>query len=175
MTSKVMLLNSNFQFLDFINWQKAVTLIFQNKAEAVKESDHVITAAGGFQMKCPTVIRIMKTVKMIYKNEVTYSKRSVFIRDNVTCQYCGKKLKLNGLLKEKPTLDHVFPRALGGRSTWENSVTACTECNWKKADMTLQKSGMKLKSEPRCPTVAEFLNAKMKLLNVQSILDNLWT
>ena len=41
----------------------------------------------------------------------------MFLRDRFTCQYCGSRDDL--------TFDHVMPRSRGGRTTWENVVTAC--------------------------------------------------
>lgn len=32
------------------------------------------------------------------------------------------------------TIDHVLPRALGGREAWYNEVAACRACNAAKAD-----------------------------------------
>ncbi len=40
------------------------------------------------------------------------------------CYYCGRKVP-----KEELTMDHKIPLALGGRSTRENIVPACKECN----------------------------------------------
>ena len=33
---------------------------------------------------------------------------------------------------DKLSLDHVVPRARGGKLVWTNTVTACFECNFKK-------------------------------------------
>jgi len=43
------------------------------------------------------------------------------------CYYCG------GLFKPKDlTMDHIVPLARGGRSTKENLVTCCKNCNNRK-------------------------------------------
>ena len=43
------------------------------------------------------------------------------------CYYCG------GLFKPKDlTMDHIVPLARGGRSTKENLVACCKDCNNKK-------------------------------------------
>ena len=47
---------------------------------------------------------------------------------------------------KKLTLDHVFPRHLGGKHEWENLVTSCSDCNQKKAGKTLENSSMTLLS-----------------------------
>lgn len=56
----------------------------------------------------------------------------VFVRDDFTCQYCGKR---GGRLE----CDHIFPRSKGGLSTLDNLQTACRPCN--------QSKGAKLLSE----------------------------
>jgi 5-methylcytosine-specific restriction protein A len=43
------------------------------------------------------------------------------------CYYCGGLFKPMDL-----TMDHIVPLARGGRSTKDNLVTCCKECNNKK-------------------------------------------
>lgn len=53
----------------------------------------------------------------------------IFKRDNFRCVYCGA-----GVLAGRPLhIDHVKPVALGGKSTPENLVTACLDCNGGKS------------------------------------------
>jgi 5-methylcytosine-specific restriction enzyme A len=44
-----------------------------------------------------------------------------------TCWYCGQKVGYDNL-----TMDHVIPLSRGGRSTKDNLVPSCKECNNKK-------------------------------------------
>lgn len=44
-----------------------------------------------------------------------------------TCYYCGRKVGYASL-----TMDHVIPLARGGRSTKDNLVPCCKECNTRK-------------------------------------------
>lgn len=55
------------------------------------------------------------------------------------CQYTGESLPPNQL-----TVDHVIPRSRGGKSTWENCVTASLAVNAAKADRTPEEAGLKL-------------------------------
>jgi hypothetical protein len=48
-------------------------------------------------------------------------------------------------------LDHVVPRALGGKTTWDNIVTSCFRCNLSKGCKTLEQSGLKLLKRPTKP------------------------
>lgn len=47
-----------------------------------------------------------------------------------TCYYCRKKVGFKGL-----TMDHLVPLARGGRSTKDNLVPCCKECNNRKKSM----------------------------------------
>ena len=47
------------------------------------------------------------------------------------------------------TVDHIVPKALGGKSTWTNCVCACKICNWKKDDKPLEDTNLRLRKEPR--------------------------
>jgi 5-methylcytosine-specific restriction endonuclease McrA len=44
-----------------------------------------------------------------------------------TCYYCTKPFKPQDF-----TMDHIVPLARGGRSTKDNLVACCKECNTKK-------------------------------------------
>ena len=46
------------------------------------------------------------------------------------CYYCGKKVVFKNI-----TMDHLVPIARGGRSTKDNLVPACKDCNNKKKSM----------------------------------------
>jgi 5-methylcytosine-specific restriction endonuclease McrA len=59
------------------------------------------------------------------------------------------------------TLDHVYPKRLGGEHSWENLVTACSACNHRKGGRTLEQAGMNLKSVPIEPSPsAEYIFAR---------------
>ena len=49
-----------------------------------------------------------------------FTRFNLFLRDGFSCQYCGAPDDL--------TFDHVIPRSRGGRTTWMNVVTACSDC-----------------------------------------------
>lgn len=46
------------------------------------------------------------------------------------CYYCHRKFPYKEL-----TMDHLVPLARGGRSTKDNLVPACKDCNTKKKNM----------------------------------------
>ena len=46
------------------------------------------------------------------------------------CHFCGRKVPFKEL-----TMDHLLPLACGGRSTKDNLVPCCKQCNNKKKSM----------------------------------------
>lgn len=59
----------------------------------------------------------------------------IYIRDNFTCQYCGFKPKDARDVYSTLTLDHWFPRDLGGSHDNDNLLTCCPECNVLKGNL----------------------------------------
>lgn len=58
----------------------------------------------------------------------------ILLRDNFTCQYCGRKSP--EVILE---VDHIFPRAKGGELlNKDNLITACFECNRGKGDCLIK-------------------------------------
>jgi hypothetical protein len=89
----------------------------------------------------------------------------LFKRDRNMCLYCGDYLYSCEL-----TRDHVVPVSKGGSDTWGNVVTACRECNQRKADKSLkviEAMGMGLLAVPYVPNRAEGL-----LLSNREILQD---
>ena len=76
-----------------------------------------------------------------------FSRRNLVLRDQSTCQFCGKKFPVREL-----TMDHIIPKSKGGKAIWSNIVCACVSCNNRKADKSLKDSGMKLIRRPVAPT-----------------------
>jgi 5-methylcytosine-specific restriction endonuclease McrA len=96
-------------------------------------------------LRIPTVIRLTRYDKLP-QAKIKYNRRTIYRRDNNTCQYCGARPGTKEL-----SLDHVIPRAQGGKTVWENIVVACTDCNARKADRTPAQAGMKLLRQPKKP------------------------
>lgn len=63
----------------------------------------------------------------------------IYERDKYTCRYCNKHLS-----KGELSLDHIVPRAKGGKHNIENLVTACPQCQWKKGYKLLDDIEMNL-------------------------------
>jgi hypothetical protein len=55
-------------------------------------------------------------------------------------------------------MDHLAPKRLGGKSTWENLVCCCKKCNGKKGDKSLEQANMTLLKQPRRPRYVPFIS-----------------
>jgi 5-methylcytosine-specific restriction endonuclease McrA len=148
---RVLVLNSSWYPIAQCDWQHAFKLIIQGKAKAIEYYDRwVKTPSQEYQM--PAVIHLIG-YGTIPRRRMGYSKYVVFERDKFACQYCKKKVKVHGLsaAPDTATIDHVTPRARGGKTTFENTVTACVACNTRKSNKTPEQVGLKLQSKPKRP------------------------
>lgn len=145
-----LLLNFDYSPMKVIPWTKAVHMWFSDKVEIVEEYNDFDLKSVSFIMKCPAVVRLLKYVKRTNRR-VKFSRVNVFGRDQFTCQYCSKTPGTQSL-----TYDHVLPRAQGGKTVWENIVTACLKCNSKKGNRTPEVAGMKLRKRPIRPKERPF-------------------
>jgi 5-methylcytosine-specific restriction endonuclease McrA len=91
------------------------------------------------------------------------------IRDKFKCVYCG-----GGEIDGRFTIDHVLPKALGGKSSFENCVTACKPCNNKKGHKSCEHAKMWPKAHLVAPTISEFLRMRMETLGLSDILKELF-
>jgi len=74
------------------------------------------------------------------------TKDAIRKRDGGVCQYSGKVISW-----KDGNIDHVIPRALGGKNTFENMVWCHKDINSKKADRTPEQAGLKLTRKPSAP------------------------
>ena len=139
----VLLLNQNYQPLNICTARRAISLMGLGKAEPIINSSRNIRSATA-SLPLPSVIRLYYMVKIPTTNR-RLSRQALFFRDKFTCQHCSKKTR-------QLTIDHVIPRSKGGLHVWENVVSACADCNHKKAGLTLRESELKLKASPKSPS-----------------------
>jgi 5-methylcytosine-specific restriction endonuclease McrA len=142
--ARTLLLNSTYEPLRVIAWQRAVTMLYLGKVEVVESYETVLRALA-VTLRMPSVIRLRRFVRR-RRVRIALSRRNVFFRDGHQCQYCGTNLPLREL-----TCDHVTPRSQGGGSSWENLVTACGPCNRRKGGRTPEQARMELYRKPGPP------------------------
>ena len=126
------------------------------KVEVIEEYDDEVRTVS-LSIKRPSVVRLVKYVRS-NERKLKFCRRNIYLRDKHVCQYCGKKFK-----PAKLTYDHVVPKALGGKTSWDNVVTACNDCNQKKGDRIPRQAGMSLMKKPRKPEFLPFLNINVRL------------
>jgi 5-methylcytosine-specific restriction endonuclease McrA len=127
-----------------LRWQDAVRLIYTEAATVVAEYGEDLRSPS-VVWKMPAVIRLRRT-HAGKKKGIKFSRFNVYARDGFRCQYCGERRRMREL-----TYDHVVPRCRGGRTVWENIVTACRPCNNKKGRMTCDEAGMFPLADPVRP------------------------
>ena len=135
-----LVLNADFRPLSYYplslcSWQDTVKSVFLNRVSVIEHYDQSVSSPT-ISFKLPSVIAL-KDYVMPQRNPA-FTRFNVFLRDNFTCQYCANKFPANDL-----TFDHLVPRCLHGKTTWQNVVSACTTCNLKKGRKLLQNTGMK--------------------------------
>lgn len=75
------------------------------------------------------------------------------MKGNTVCYYCGQTIE-----EWQMTLDHIYPRDLGGPTIIDNLVPCCKECNSEKNNFTLQQyqEMLKIKQKQNEKKVEEF-------------------
>jgi 5-methylcytosine-specific restriction endonuclease McrA len=168
LNSAVLVLNRSYLPIHVTSAKRAFALIYQGIARAVDEQyqtfdfeswrelgaardcDCVGTPSGS--LRVPRVI-VLVAFDRVPKRHVRFSRLNIFARDSFMCQYCGRRT-----VRSELNLDHVVPRALGGRSTWENVVCSCVECNRRKGGRTPEQAGLRLRRLPTRPRWTPLMN-----------------
>jgi 5-methylcytosine-specific restriction endonuclease McrA len=165
----VLILNADYRPISYYplsvqSMKKVLKAVFKKKLNILEEYDETINIGG-------TTIHLPKTAilkKYIHTHQTPkFSRYNVYLRDKFTCQYCGKRFPSTEL-----TFDHVLPRYKGGKTDWNNIITACKCCNGKKGCKDAKGKYVPL-SIPHVPSNAELLrNLKDLQLDVGSQLKN---
>lgn len=142
---KVLLLNSQDEPLNICSWKRALVLIIKGKAQYAQLLNDIEDLIYVDNTVIPKVIKLTYNLA-VPEMELPFCRENILVRDDYTCQYCGKKLPGHEL-----TLDHVYPKSRFGPDIWENIVACCKECNQKKADRTPKEAKMKLIRRPYRP------------------------
>lgn len=155
--SDTLLLNADgapvsFLPLSVINWQEAIKYMVLDKATVLSFYDNWTVHSATWETQVPSVLILKEYMKP--KMSVRFSKGNVFLRDGYHCAYCNAFLQ-----KKDCTLDHVLPSSHGGKTTFENCVTACGTCNASKGN----NKKIRPKFKPHKPDFYELVNKRKKL------------
>lgn len=154
--NQCLVLNADYTVLTIVDWKKAFIWYYKyNNTNYNIEiidfyKDDCIYGVQNKKYPIPAVAKIKKYYKCSNQN-VNFSRKNIFVRDNYTCQYCGVEKTIASL-----TYDHVIPKSMwnyhnGSPTTWTNIVTACTECNRKKGNRTPKQANMPILNAPYKP------------------------
>jgi 5-methylcytosine-specific restriction endonuclease McrA len=130
--------------LSLWSWQDTIKAVFLERVNIVAEYDRVVRSVD-FEMRVPSVVSLKTYVKPT--RNPAFTRFNVFLRDRFECQYCTSRDDL--------TFDHLVPRSRGGRTTWENVVTACAPCNLLKGGRMPDRAVMYPRTPPHRPSVNE--------------------
>jgi 5-methylcytosine-specific restriction endonuclease McrA len=149
----VLLLNITYEPIGVIAVRRAVNLLLSDKAEVVEVAPGRMVRSPSRSEPCPSVLRLRRYVNVPQRG-AAWSRRGVLIRDQFTCQYCGKRMAAR-----EATIDHIVPqwqcRTRGARPhTWVNTVACCDRCQTRKGGRSMHEAGMRFHRsgfEPRTP------------------------
>lgn len=120
-----------------VSWREWIQLPVREQDESIRTPHRII--------RVPTVVVLGSFAGMPLR-KLKLSFEGIWIRDNGTCQYTGRKLR-----KHEGNIDHIVPRSRGGEHRWENCVLSSVEVNSRKADKLPQEAGLKLQRAPKAP------------------------
>lgn len=151
MSKQVLVLNGDYQPLSkfplsVIGMKKVIKSLLKNRVNVVKEYDETIKLNNEI-IHLPKIVVLNRYIQI--NHTPRFSRQNVYLRDNYTCQYCGRKFKYDDL-----TYDHIIPQCKGGKTTWDNITTCCKECNHKKGSKSMEEAHMKLLSKPFIPSIS---------------------
>lgn len=165
LNTAVLILNRHYQPVHVTSVRRGFSLLYQGIAKAVDEQFRIYEFAGWAELSAAnhdsisTVSRPIRVPRVLVlsafehlpRSRVRFSRLNIYSRDQDTCQYCGRRLSRSEL-----NLDHVLPRSQGGKTSWENVVCSCVECNLAKGGRTPEQAGMKLLKRPTRPRWTPF-------------------
>ena len=152
-----LILNADYRPLSYFPlslwpWQDAIKAVYLKRVNVAAEYEEVVRSEK-LTLPLPSVIVLKNYV--VPTKAVPFTRATLFLRDEFTCQYCGYKGK-------DLTFDHVVPKSRGGKTRWDNVVAACQSCNLRKAAKTTSQAGFKLKKVPTKPSPEVLLNKGKK-------------
>ncbi len=141
---QTLVLDIGYQPVSRVPWETAIVWALERVVEVIDEYPDRYIRTPSWSVRMPSVVRFVRATPR--KKAIKFSRHNVYARDGGRCQYCGQRVR-----RDEFTYEHVVPRVLGGKTSWENVVVACVRCNQKKAGRTPAQAGMRLLSTPVKP------------------------
>lgn len=161
LSSNVLVLNRSFMPIHITSVRRALCLLYRGLAKVVDRQYELFDFESWAALSVAVheekigmingAIRVPRVILLHFydrlpRRPVKFSRLNIYLRDENTCQYCGKRYSRSEL-----NLDHIVPVSLGGKTDWENVVCSCTRCNIKKGGRLPDAAGMTLLKKPTKP------------------------
>ena len=194
MGCNVLVLNRNYLAVRVVDVRRAFSLLFRQMAEVIHIESGRYTSYDfsewcelsqlalefepdahdwihtiRLEIAVPRIIRLA-VYDRLPQQTVKFNRRNIYARDGNHCQYCGKRFPTTEL-----SLDHIIPRSIGGKTSWENIVCACLKCNIRKGGRTPDQAGMRLIAVPKKPRRNPVITVKLadgRYASWKAFLDN---
>ena len=155
-----MVTNKSWIAIGITSVRNAIIMLCTDRAEVIdpvtyetftlekwcSEGESATTIRSAYlKIPVPQIVKL-NSFNKVPTMKLPYNRENLYKRDKNTCQYCGERPGRKNL-----SIDHVVPRAKGGRSNWENCVLSCLKCNNKKGNCTPKEAGMTLIRNPKAP------------------------
>ncbi|MBN8530263.1 MAG: HNH endonuclease [Alphaproteobacteria bacterium] len=151
--------------LSLLSWQDAIKALLMGRVQVVSEYDTSVRSPS-VELKIPSIVSLKRYIPSD-QSKPAFTRFNIFLRDRFSCQYCGDSFEYRTL-----TLDHVLPKSKGGKTTWENVVTACRSCNIQKGDKIPGKNFMRPLQKPVMPTSYELQKLSQEM--ARTSLPDCW-
>lgn len=164
LSERALVLNRSWTAITTTSVRHALVLAYRQVAQIIcpdtyrayefEDWAELSLAAGGDAVVTTPVLKIRVPEIIVLtryagfpRRGVSFSRRNIYRRDGYMCQYCGARPG-----SELLSIDHIVPRSRGGKSSWENCALACLSCNKRKANRSLEESGLVLRRPPFRPS-----------------------
>ncbi len=147
----VLVLNRYYMSVRVVDVRRAMTLLYRGCAEVITIEDeqycsydfeswcelsllHAMEKQEGEdflrtphqEVQVPRIVRLV-LYDRVPKSSVRFNRKNYLRATGIVANTVGKTRPMSQL-----SLDHVLPRSQGGKTTWENVVCSCMNCNSRR-------------------------------------------
>lgn len=128
--NRALLLNLDHTPLGVVPDRRAVKMYLYGKADVIEYSGRTFHSES-MTVLVPSIMVVKNWVDLpATQRSIMLIPKNVCARDDHECAYCGG---------HATTMDHIVPKARGGKNKWENVTAACRKCNGMKSDNSLDE------------------------------------
>ena len=160
LNSTVLVLNRSYLPIHVTSVRRAFSLIYQDIARAVNEEYATFDFEAWRGLSAPRggaraigtargAIRVPRVIVLIGLRPHAEAPRALQPRQHLRARQVHVSVLRRQPHRSELNLDHVMPRSLGGKTTWENVVCSCVDCNRRKGGRTPEQARLRLRAGPR--------------------------